>query len=263
MQSQPYHSVAIHILIILALFFNLSSVPAYLTWSYAPSTNHQCPLSRKLSCPRLRRCRAISLTDPYPNSWRRMTRKKQHIASGWLLTSFQSTAQNTDSNDDVDRREESMSSPLDKVNKKRPIISFARAGGRSKKDDASLSTDNLKSRVRKIAKMIAPFLFLLFLARWTLGILFSPGSSPPSYVYYQRTLYESSSYNSQSGKVERTRKENFRSNIPSLISGQRSIQQGDQGSSISSYLLEASPDEELDRELDVIFPEFLIEDFFN
>ena len=50
------------------------------------------------------------------------------------------------------------------------------------------------------------------------GILFD--SSDHSFVYYESSVYESRTYNSD-GRVETSRKENFRSNIPSLVEQSR------------------------------------------
>lgn len=51
------------------------------------------------------------------------------------------------------------------------------------------------------------------------------------FVYYESTVYESRIYNTNNGQVERSRKESFKSNIPSLVE-QRS------SSSLDTFMME-------------------------
>lgn len=130
-------------------------------------------------------------------------------------------------------------------------ITTARAGGRSttpKKVKISIGTNEndggavgvIQRAISNIVKVIVA----VWIVRSLLGILFGfgggGGSDNPSYVYYQSTVYESRSISSD-GKVERIRRESMKSNIPSLISGDRLIEtdgsdynRDDTGSSSSS-----------------------------
>jgi hypothetical protein len=155
-------------------------------------------------------------------------------------------------------------------NQKAMKISLSRAGGRSRYAAERRSTNGLSQydglflRTKQIVKRLVPFLVLLLLTRFIFSFFFAKPDSSPSFVYYQKTVYESSSYNSASGKVERTRKESFRSNIPSMISGQK-LNKGDSsedGKQISSLILEQYPDEAFDRDLVQFFPRSILDDFF-
>jgi hypothetical protein len=143
-------------------------------------------------------------------------------------------------------------------------VSMTRAGGRS---------NNAYTKMRRLdgafdlIKRIVPWMLLAFLIRWILSFFLF--SSSPSYVYYQKSVYESSSYNSASGKVERTRKESFRSNIPSMISGRQLQESMNQEKNvdeaqrrISPYILDPEPDAVFERDLERFFPPSPFDDFF-
>jgi hypothetical protein len=99
-----------------------------------------------------------------------------------------------------------------------------------------------------------PLVAVVLLVKSLLG---SP-SGRSDYVYYQSSVYESRTYNSD-GRVETARKESVQSNIPSLLDGKR-LQD-----SSSQYLLRGSPDRDFDRELDTLmnrFQQSMFDEFF-
>jgi len=117
------------------------------------------------------------------------------------------------------------------------VTRFGQLGGRNKKD-----------RLKKTEKKSFPWwsipailLTLLLFKR----IFF--GAGDPSFVYYESSVYESSVYRGD-GRVETSRKESFKSNIPSLVEDQqrrRQIQQNDDASSPAiQRLLEQTSSEE-------------------
>ncbi len=129
--------------------------------------------------------------------------------------------------------------------------SIARAGGRSsgRTPESSTSSDGATSEsssgIVDFAKKAIPLLILLSLLKGLFGFLFGRGAgSDQSYVYYQSTVYESRTYNAD-GEMERIRKESVKSNVPSMINGNK--QEGD----VKSLYLQQS-DEQFDRELDRI-----------
>lgn len=133
--------------------------------------------------------------------------------------------------------------------------SIARAGGRisgrssSTPDKYEIVKETKKndttSGIIDIAKKAIPLLLLLSLLKGLFGFLFGWGTgSNESYVYYQSTVYESRTYDAD-GKMERIRKESVKSNVPSMINGNK-----EEGEAKSKYLQQS--DEEFDRELDNI-----------
>ena len=60
-----------------------------------------------------------------------------------------------------------------------------------------------------------PLCLLALLLRFLFG-MFGGSASNPNVVYYSRSTYQSTTY-APDGKVETTRKEDFRSNIPGLV----------------------------------------------
>lgn len=99
-----------------------------------------------------------------------------------------------------------------------------------------------------------PLVAVVLLVKSLLG---SP-SGRSDYVYYQSSVYESRTYNSD-GRVETARKESVQSNVPSLLDGKRLRD------SSSQYLLRESPDRDFDRELDVMMKRFqqsMFDEFF-
>jgi hypothetical protein len=99
-----------------------------------------------------------------------------------------------------------------------------------------------------------PLVALVLLVKSLLGSL----SGRSDYVYYQSSVYESRTYNSD-GRVETARKESVQSNIPSLLDGKRLRD------SSSQYLLREAPDRDFDRELDIMMKRFqqsMFDEFF-
>jgi len=121
--------------------------------------------------------------------------------------------------------------------------SVARVGGR--RSGVSRSNKNSSKEVPGLVKFGALAAVAVFLLQAFLG-WFSGGTSP-SYVYYQSSIYESRTLGTD-GQMETTRKESVRTNVPSLISGDREDYKG-RKLPTSSFLLE-SPDSEIDKEID-------------
>ena len=106
--------------------------------------------------------------------------------------------------------------PANNQSKNRRIFSTARAGGRSQSSKHSLTKFGQISKIKifDFLKKLIPALVILTL----LTNIFSnnsDGNNGP-YFYYESSVYETRSYTSE-GKVESTRKESFKSNLPSEI----------------------------------------------
>lgn len=88
-------------------------------------------------------------------------------------------------------------------------------------------------------------------------------------VYYSRTVYESTSYD-ENGEIERFRKENVRSNVPSMISDENLLRGSNRARSYVGdeglYYSNALDDElrSLDEEVEVesIYRSTISDDFF-
>ena len=112
--------------------------------------------------------------------------------------------------------------------------SIARAGGRNRAGQSSKNAEdsftnndnnnnNDKGGIIDLAKKAIPLLIAFTLLKGILGSLFGFGmgmGGNQSVVYYQSTVYESRTYDAD-GKMERIRKESVKSNIPSMINGNR------------------------------------------
>ena len=103
-------------------------------------------------------------------------------------------------------------------------------------------------------KTILPLALILFLAK---GFFF-PNINNGNVVYYSSTVYERSYYN-QDGQLERIRKENVKSNVPSMITDQRflrgtNVEQYQQEDETESVLRSLDRElDQLDREIDAIY----------
>ena len=132
------------------------------------------------------------------------------------------------------------------ANKKKNSI--ARAGGRSKTDSAPTTPTTssqipLKALFATIKKVI-PILISLSIIKGFLGFLFSGFGGRSNVIYYQSTVYESTTFD-ENGQMEQTRKESFKSNIPSLTNGDI----GNRGL-LDSARRNRDIEEEIEREID-------------
>jgi hypothetical protein len=94
-------------------------------------------------------------------------------------------------------------------------FSIGRIGGRAKRPRQPLDVkDSKKFQIPgfNLIQRLVQTLFILWILKSILFGLLFPSSSV---MYYQSSVYESRSYGSN-GQVETVRKENFRTNIPSL-----------------------------------------------
>ncbi len=109
-------------------------------------------------------------------------------------------------------------------------ITTTRAGGRSQSQvkrrvsqeqqepiqvQLSVQREEEPNAITKFAKNALPVLLFFLIIKSLLGGLFGSGSGSAggSYVFYQSTVYESTTYDSN-GQSERVRKESFKTNIP-------------------------------------------------
>lgn len=121
-------------------------------------------------------------------------------------------------------------------------LTSRRAGGRAIGRYSKEIERNRNSKAGKWATLAIPFLVAMVV--WKLLFGGSPvDSGTTGYMFYQSSVYETRVVGSD-GKVERTRKESVRSNIPNLMEKESRTD----GFS-SSYSSMQTPDEDFDREL--------------
>jgi len=104
-------------------------------------------------------------------------------------------------------------------------ISTARAGGRSKRKIQNGTSSNrslLATFLEQVKKLLLWVTVLPLIGFLLASILHIGTPSDGSYVYYESTVYETRSY-TPDGELQRVRKESVKSNIPSLISGEKII----------------------------------------
>jgi hypothetical protein len=92
-----------------------------------------------------------------------------------------------------------------------------RAGGRAPRKARIIKPRRAEGLATLTKSFLLPLLGLYLVFRLLLGSLFSSPSS--SFVYYESSVYESRTY-SADGKVETSRKESVRSNLPGLVERQ-------------------------------------------
>lgn len=100
---------------------------------------------------------------------------------------------------------------------KKKSFSFARAGGRRKRDQSIEKKEEKDSTFGPPLWLLGPLLAFGFASLWT---FFSPGDD--FYYYsYESSIYETSTYNGASGQIETTRREsgNAKTNIPGITAG--------------------------------------------
>lgn len=114
---------------------------------------------------------------------------------------------------------------LNETNEKKR--SFSRAGGRSKKKEISQS-NNSKGLSTKDSTSFGPIkniiqlILLVTIINNLFGFVFGGGNS--NTVYYSSTVYEKTYYN-ENGELQRIRKENMQSNVPSLINNDKALRE--------------------------------------
>mmetsp|Transcript_12636 Transcript_12636/g.18572 ORF Transcript_12636/g.18572 Transcript_12636/m.18572 type:complete len:187 (+) Transcript_12636:146-706(+) len=118
-----------------------------------------------------------------------------------------------------------------------PKLSMRRVGGRAARFPVKNGT--IKKGKRKLLLPVA-----VVLAAWLFfqNLFSAPG---PSYVYYQSSVYETRIVGND-GKVETSRKENIKTNMPSLMEGR----------SADPSLLDRQFERQLDREVESMINEF-------
>jgi hypothetical protein len=121
--------------------------------------------------------------------------------------------------------------------------SVARTGGRKSREKKMRSNDKKSTTMALLRNWAAPLLLFALVLRFSLGGIFFQSSGNPTYVYYSRSVYQSTTY-STDGNVETKRKETFQSNIPGLV--ERSKDQD------SKMLGSALDDEMLDIEDEIL-----------
>ena len=153
--------------------------------------------------------------------------------------------------------------------RKRP--SFSRAGGRSRKRKVQVGQSKnaeqqptIIATVLDLVKKAFPLLLLLTIMKSLLGFVFGGGTS--NVVYYSSTVYEKTFYD-ENGEVQRLRKENVQSNVPSMITNENLLRRDNNGrrddDAVDSYLESLDKDlRSLDREMDNIYRATISDDFF-
>ena len=117
------------------------------------------------------------------------------------------------SDNPVEENSSSIDAPADPPSNKK----YARAGGRRPRTESKStpSTNNGNDIFLMFRQVALPLCLLALLLRFLFG-MFGGSASNPNVVYYSRSTYQSTTY-APDGKVETTRKEDFRSNIPGLV----------------------------------------------
>jgi hypothetical protein len=177
---------------------------------------------------------------PIPPYQRRSWRTNEgHVSLLWGSQSTDPSEEAAEDPGDAKREQE----PTSVTNGNLKKLTARRAGGRSIRPSSRESESNPTSKVGKWAVLAIPFLIVMVI--WKLLFGGSPADSGTSgYMFYQSSVYETRVVGSD-GKVERTRKESVRSNIPNLMERKSRID----GSSSSSYSSIQTPGEDFDREL--------------
>jgi hypothetical protein len=91
----------------------------------------------------------------------------------------------------------------------------ARAGGRRLRTDAKSKRRDANRFFPLIRDLALPLCLLSVVLRFLFG-MFGGSAGNPGVVYYSHSVYQSTSY-SKDGKIERTMRESFQSNIPELV----------------------------------------------
>ena len=116
---------------------------------------------------------------------------------------------------------------LNETNEKKR--SFSRAGGRSKKKEISQSNNSKGLSTKENTsfgpiKNIIQLILLVTIINNLFGFVFGGGNSNSNTIYYSSTVYEKTFYN-ENGELQRIRKENVQSNVPSLINNDKALRE--------------------------------------
>ena len=126
-----------------------------------------------------------------------------------------------------------------------PLKGSRRIGGRARTYKKKRDLDRTSSTIPGWLKTFAaPLVALWVLSR----LLFGGGESSTDYYYYQSSVYQSSVYGPD-GRIDTSRKESVRSNIPELVD-KKSRQRVLPSSSDGTFDYERRADDEFDRLLD-------------
>jgi len=126
---------------------------------------------------------------------------------------------------------------------KKDKCTVARAGGRRTRTDLmSKQPEATKKRIPEkelfslIRDFALPLCLLSVILRFLFG-MFGGSAGNPHVFYYSRSVYESTTY-TKDGNIERTRRENFQSNIPELVEQDKEYTQEQNGRGVGdkSYL---------------------------
>ncbi len=151
--------------------------------------------------------------------------------------------------------------------KKRKKLSFSRAGGRARQRKAGKSNNageqlNLIPVVVDLFKKALPLLIILTIMKSIFSFILGGGNN--NILYYSSSVYEKTFYD-ENGEIQKLRKENIQSNVPSLITNDNLLRGiGERGySKVDSYLESLEEDlQNLDREVDNIYRSAISNDFF-
>lgn len=113
----------------------------------------------------------------------------------------------------------------------------ARAGGRRPRtDQKTKQPEATKKRIPEkdlfslIRDFALPLCLLSVILRFLFG-MFGGSAGNPHVFYYSRSVYESTTY-TKDGNIERTRRENFQSNIPELVEQDKEYTQEQNGGGV-------------------------------
>ena len=151
--------------------------------------------------------------------------------------------------------------------KGRKKLSFSRAGGRARQRKAGKSTNsgeqlNPIAVVVDLFKKALPLLIILTIMKSIFSFILGGGNN--NILYYSSSVYEKTFYD-ENGEIQKLRKENIQSNVPSLITNDNLLRGiGERGySKVDSYLESLEEDlQNLDREVDNIYRSAISDDFF-
>ena len=131
----------------------------------------------------------------------------------------------------------------------------ARAGGRRPRtDEQSKQPVATKKRIPEngffslIRDFALPLCLLSVMLRFLFGV-FGGSAGNPHVFYYSRSVYESSTY-TKDGNIERTRRENFQSNIPELVEQDKEYTREQNGHGVGDKLYFNIIDGEFEDEID-------------
>ena len=161
----------------------------------------------------------------------------------------------TQNNEELNTTDESALSDYRRHSAKPGVF---RAGGRAERRRQPLIRDKMKrSPIVAIIPGAALGVALLLLLLNSLSSFGLRKSTSSNFVFYESSVYESRVYNSEKGKVETSRKESIRTNLPELVNQKVSSGKGATSESSLTQTSRSEDDDLIDKESDLILRETL------